>query len=100
MNNGKYAFIVTEDSPSSLQSKLKYKSYWWRRHVKPHSSKFQETVQKIFGSVIVFAPQRKFSNKARYDNFTEKVRNRMSEPPFNSNEYKTSSRYAAVSLND
>ena len=76
-----------------LQTKLTEQSRWFGNLFgigSAEEKKFENTVKKIFNSVLVFGPQRQLQVKnkiSKYTNFTKEVIRSLSRPPFNSKVY-------------
>ena len=92
MGNGKYAFIIIEDTSASFRQKLHDKKHLWLAPSYDGRlgiySKFERAVQRIFGSVLLFGSQRQLSPEHDYATFKKNVQDMMSNTLFNSSRYK------------
>ena len=88
MNNGDYAFIAFELDPVLVQRYVERPSKWFHG-LFPATNQFSAEEEKEFYKsyksvlVMVFNVQR----IGQYNNFTDKMKQRMSKPPFCSDAY-------------
>ena len=93
-----YAFIVIEDSPASLRTKLSRPFQWFFSKLLHRAGKdTKREVKKIFSSVLVLGSLKSGERNAEYNHFSREVRRRMNDTLFNSTAYPSPENSSAVS---